>query len=261
MPLSNEIKDLVTRGAIFYISHSAGKDSQAMYAELVTLLPNNQIVVVHADLGVIEWNGVIEHIVANVIHKVNVVRAVKTFFEMVERRFEKRPDVPSFPSSSARQCTSDLKRDPIHKFIRNDLKARGKFLAVNCTGIRAQESTARSKKVPFVLNKRLSIAGREVYEWMPIFNWTTDEVFARIAAANQKPFYAYSENKRLSCVFCIMGCKSDLNHGARQRPELFEQYVKLEKKTGYTLFPKQSLEEKAGITVNELRGIKIAIAA
>ena len=256
----NEIQILIERGAVFYVSHSGGKDSQAMYAELVTSIPTDQVVVVHADLGEIEWTGVQDHINATVSHTVNVVQAVKTFFQMVERRFESRPDVPSWPSSAARQCTSDLKRDPIHKFIRNDLKARGKYLAVNCTGIRAEESTARSKKVPFALNKRLSIAGREVYEWMPIFNWTTVEVFARIDAANQVPFWAYKENERLSCVFCIMGCASDLNHGARQRPELFAKYVELENRTGYSMFAKQTLESKAGITVNELRGIPIVVS-
>ena len=257
--MNQQISDLIQQGAIFYVSHSAGKDSQAMYAYLTHSLeiPHDQIVVVHADLGEIEWNGVIDHIEATVDHQVNVVRAGKTFFEMVERRFESRPDAPSWPSSATRQCTSDLKRDPIHKFIRNDLKARNQHLAVNCTGIRAEESSARSKKIPFQINKRLSKAGRKVFEWMPIFNWTTDQVFQEIANAGQEPHFAYQENQRLSCVFCIMGCQSDLNHGARQRPELFAKYVEFEKRTGYTMFQGKSLEEKADITVGELAGIPV----
>lgn len=255
--LTTEIKCLITRGAIFYCSHSGGKDSQAMYAEMIEFVPDAQLVVVHADLGEIEWTGVQEHIENTTRHPINVVRASKSFFDMVERRTETRPDVPCWPSSAHRQCTSDLKRDPIHKFIRADLKARGKMLAVNCMGIRAQESSARAKKNPFVLNKRLSKAGREIYEWMPIFTWSTAEVFARITEAGQTPFWAYRENERLSCVFCIMGCAGDLNHGARQRPDLFAKYVEIERRTGYTMFAKQSLEEKAGITLGELSGIPI----
>lgn len=255
-----KIQDLIGRGAIFYVSHSGGKDSQAMYIHLLANgIPNDQVVVVHADLGEIEWTGVHAHIVDTVAHEVNVVHASKTFFEMVERRYENRPEVPCWPSSATRQCTSDLKRGPIHKFIRHDMKARESLLSVNCTGIRAAESNARAKKNPFTLSKTLSKAGREVYEWMPIFDWSTEKVFASIAQAGQEPFWAYEKNERLSCVFCIMGCKNDLRHGAEHRPELFSKYVEIEKRTGWTMFQGQTLEEKTGITVNELAGIPVVV--
>jgi 3'-phosphoadenosine 5'-phosphosulfate sulfotransferase (PAPS reductase)/FAD synthetase len=246
-----EILDLISRGAIFYCSHSGGKDSQAQYALLRGLVPHDQLVVVHADLGEIEWDGVQDHIRATVDHEVNVVRAVwkdgttKDLLSQVERRYQARPDVPCWPSSATRFCTSDLKRDPIHKFIRQDLKARGKLLGVNATGLRAQESPARAKRATLELNKRLSKAGREVYEWLPIHHLTTDQVFDLIAQAGQEPFHAYQEgNERLSCVFCIFGCQGDLRNGARQRPELLQKYVDLEEKTGYTFFHKQSILEK-----------------
>lgn len=243
-----QIHELIERGAIFYVSHSAGKDSQAMYALLSQLIPSDQIVVVHADLGEVEHHGVQDHIVATIEHELQVVRAKKTLFDMVERRFDTRPDAPSWPSSAHRQCTSDLKRDPIHKFIRNDLKARGQSLGVNCTGIRAEESTSRAKKTPFALNKRLSAAGREVYEWMPIFELTTEEVFAAIADAGQEPHAVYLEgNDRLSCVFCIMGSRNDFANGARLRPELLQKYAELEQRTGYTVFKDESVHERAGL--------------
>jgi hypothetical protein len=158
-----------------------------------------------------------------------------------------------WPSVSCRQCTSDLKRGPIMKFIRHDLKARGAKIAVNCTGIRAEESPARSRKEPFKLNDRESKAGRQVYDWMPIFELTTAEVFQAIAQAGQKPFWTYTRNERLSCVFCIMGSLNDLRHGAEQNPELYAKYVVLEKKIGHTMFTRGkepvSLEEHTGIPV------------
>jgi len=250
-----KIEELIARGAIFYVSHSAGKDSQAMYIALNRVVPHGQIVVVHADLGRVEWDGVQNHINATITHPLNVVRAKKTFFEMVEHRARTRPDVPPWPSSATRQCTSDLKRGPIHKFIRNDMKARGATLAVNCTGIRAEESAARKKKAPFKLLDSLClkerplksgkvIPGREVYEYMPIHHLTTQHVFWIIKQAGQQPHTAYGRNKRLSCVICIMGCENDILHGAEQRPDLVEEITEIEVRTGFTMFNGMSLKDR-----------------
>lgn len=244
-----EINKLIEDGAIFYVSHSGGKDSQAMYNLIREVVPNNQIVVIHSDLGEVEWPGVQDHIRANISHTLNIVRANKTFLEMVEKR-------GMWPSAAYRQCTSDLKRGPIFKFIRNDLKERGSTIAVNCMGLRAQESNSRAKKTPFIYNKMHSCNKRvirHVYDWLPIFHFNTEEVFEAIHKAGQKPFWAYEKNERLSCVFCIMGCVNDLRHGAEQRPDLFKKYVDLEKKIGHTMFLKGkepiSLEAHIGIEV------------
>lgn len=220
-----------------------------MYALLKNRIPTNQIVVVHSDLGEVEWEGVQEHIQKNTDHELNIVRANKTFLGMVENR-------GMWPSSAYRQCTSDLKRGPIFKFIRNDLKTKNATVAINCMGLRAQESTSRAKKIPFTYNKMQSCNNRvvrHVYDWLPIFHFKTEDVFETIRAAGEKPFWAYEKNERLSCVFCIMGCVNDLRHGAMQRPELYKKYVELEKKIGHTMFMKGkepiSLEEHVGIIV------------
>jgi len=245
----SELKQLISEGAIFYVSHSGGIDSQAMYALLLNVVPTEQLVVIHADLGEVEWVGVQDHIRKYTEHPVNVVRANKTFLEMVEKRGK-------WPSAAYRQCTSDLKRGPIFKFIRNDLKQRGASIAVNCMGLRAQESNARAKKEPFSYNRLESVNGRvirKVYNWLPIFHFTTEEVFQTIYNAGQEPFWAYERNERLSCVFCIMGCVNDLRHGAEQRPELYRKYVELERRIGHTMFMKGKkpigLEGHVGIPV------------
>lgn len=245
--VNESIDGLIAKGAIFYVSHSGGKDSQAMYAMLNRIVPHEQIVVVHADLGEVEWSGVQDHINENITHPLNVVRAGKTLLGMVEQR-------GMWPSAAFRQCTSDLKRGPIVKFIRADLKAKGKRLGVNCMGLRAQESAARAKRNPLTINGDLSRAGRTnrtVYDLLPIFEWSTEEVFAEIEMAGQKPFWAYEKNERLSCVFCIMGSLNDLRHGAEQNPKLYKTYVELEKKIGHTIFTKGKqpvyLEDHTGI--------------
>lgn len=237
--MTADIQALIARGALFVANHSGGKDSQCMLIKLLELVPREQLLVVHASLGEIEWAGALELArdqAAAAGLPFIVARADKTFLDMAERRFASRPDVPSFPSASHRQCTSDLKRGPIEREVRRYMAARDLSLVINCVGIRAQESPARAKLDVFAFNARNSKAGREWYDWAPIHALSTREVFAAIGAAGQTPHHAYaSGNERLSCVFCIMGSKNDIAHGAREHPELFARYVELEQRTGYTM--------------------------
>lgn len=256
--MTDQAMKAINDGAIVFCSHSGGKDSQAMYAFLRSFVPHDQIVVVHAHLGEVEWDGVKSHIRTNIEHELHVVTAQwkeggeKNLLNMVARRFETRPDAPSWPSAAYRQCTSDLKRNPIQKFMRHEMKRRGSLLAINAMGLRAEESSARAKRQVWSVNKAMSKAGRQVFDWNPIHHWKVAEVFAFIAQAGQRPFHAYaSGNERLSCVFCIMGCNGDLRNGARHHPELAAKYIKLERSTGYGLFSKtDTLESRlAGIPV------------
>jgi 3'-phosphoadenosine 5'-phosphosulfate sulfotransferase (PAPS reductase)/FAD synthetase len=244
------IQELIERKALFVVNHSGGKDSQAMMINLLKVhsVPVEQLVVVHASLGEIEWDGALE-LAEKQAREAGVTfivaRAQKSFFDMVERRFAERPEVPSFPSASHRQCTSDLKRGPIEREVRRYMKEHGLLLVVSCTGVRAAESAARAKLTPFARNERNSVAGRDWYDWNPIFTLSTDEVFETIRQNGQEPHWAYAEgNERLSCVFCIMGSKNDLARGAKARPDLFAKYVELEQRTGYTMhMSRKSLTE------------------
>jgi DNA sulfur modification protein DndC len=230
MIIPQQIKDLIQAGALFVINSSAGKDSQAMTILLSKIIPKNQLVIVHVHLPLVEWDNSVEHIEATAFGiPVRVCTAVKTFFEMVERR-------GMFPDKSRRQCTSDLKRGPIEKEIRAILRERGLNLVVSCEGMRAQESTGRALLEPFKKYEAQSIAGRSWYKWLPIFDMSTDQVFATIEEAGQKPFWTYAEGMtRKSCCFCIMANRGDLRIAKRLRPELFAKYVALEKKLGHTL--------------------------
>ena len=241
----DQARRLAGMGAVFYASHSGGKDSQAVYHRIRDIVPESQITVLHADLGRVEWTGIQDHITENVLpqHRPLTVRAGKDFIGMVRHRHATRPDVPSWPSSAARQCTSDLKRNPLEKAIRHDMKARGTELAVSCVGLRREESGYRARKVPWAVHNSLSKAGRQVFTWLPVLDWTEAEIFGRIEAEGQKPFHAYAEgNRRLSCVLCIMACPSDLANGKRLRPDLYEEYRQLERETGWTMFPGESLD-------------------
>lgn len=233
-----EIESLVNAGALFVSNHSGGKDSQAMLIKLLDVIPAHQLVVVHASLGSVEWPGALElardQASAAGLSFI-VATARKTLLEMVERRFESRPEVPCWPSASTRQCTSDLKRGPIQREVRRYAKANGFKTIVNCLGLRAQESPGRAKRQ--VLSKMsISNSVNTWFEWLPIHGLLTGEVFDTIRKAGQQPHYAYAlGNERLSCVFCIMASRNDLRNGAKYHPDLLEQYAVLEARTGYTM--------------------------
>lgn len=240
-----QIQNLIDRGALFVVDHSGGKDSQAMFATLAQVIPAHQLLVIHAALGDVEWDGC-EELIRDTIGDAPLIvcEAVTDFWGMVERR-------GMFPSPSNRQCTSDLKRTPIEREIRRYLKAHPEFggLVVNCTGLRAEESPARKKLEPLKFSAKGSKAGREWWEWLPIHDMTELEVFRTIAQAGQKPHWVYAAGmRRKSCAFCIMACDSDLTRAAELRPELYGRYVAKERELGFTLsMSRRTLPEITGI--------------
>lgn len=240
-----QVTALRDAGALFVLSHSAGKDSQAMAIVVRALVPDAQILVVHAALGDVEWEGVQEHIEATTTGLPLVLaHAASGFWDMVDRR-------GMFPSPANRQCTSDLKRGPIEREVRRYLAAHPEFQGrvVMCMGMRAQESTSRSKLATFKRSDKNSKAGREWFDWLPIFDLTERDVFAVIANAGQKPHWAYEAGMtRLSCCFCIMASDADLTTAARLNPELYGRYVAKERELGFTLsMSRKPLTEITGI--------------
>jgi len=276
-----EVRDLIARGALFVVNHSGGKDSQAMYLMLRQHVPATQLVIVHADLGPVEWAGAFEHIQSTTAGEpIYVCRSRRTLLQMIEER-------GMFPSPKQRQCTSDLKRGPIERTIRHIMAERivgfpthrgipdaapglpitaadhGANLIVNCMGMRAQESSGRARLAPFKFSERNSKNGREWYDWLPIHDWSEGQVFAAISGAGQKPHLVYSLGMtRFSCCFCIMASEQDLRTAARlateqpdllNDPDLYRKYVGLERSTGQVmLMPsktngRRTLEQITGV--------------
>ena len=69
--------------------------------------------------------------------------------------------------------------------MRRYLKAHARFggRLVNAMGMRAEESAARARKLRWRRNDRMTLAGREVRDWLPIFDHKTEEVFRIIRYA------------------------------------------------------------------------------
>ena len=82
----------------------------------------------------------------------------------------------------------------------------------------------------------MSVAGRGVFDWLPVFDLSTDDMFRVIRNAGQSPHWAYAAGmSRLSCSFCILASRADLRRAAELRPSLYRRCAELERRIGHTL--------------------------
>lgn len=246
------------------INSSAGKDSQASLTHVIELAdttgyPRDRIVVVHCDLGRVEWAGT--RALAQTQAEFYGLR-----FETVARDRDLLHQIEfergKFPSSAARYCTSDQKTAQVLKLMTALVKEAdlGRQMRIlNVLGIRADESPARAKKQAFEFEKKASNGKRHVDRWLAIFDWTTDDVWATIRRSGVPHHEAYDFGMpRLSCVFCIMAGNKELALAARLNPELAAEYVAVEKRIGHTFKHKMSMaqivEEARAADVDDLDG-------
>lgn len=205
--------------------------------------------------------------------------------DMVQRWQERMEQLegtgkPFWSSSANRYCTSDLKRDPINKHLRDY-----PFI-VSAEGLRAQESSARAKKSGCEVRSRITTKslkraevdealtnwggeddGRLALTWRPILEWTEADVWEAIGSSQEDVerrrtlyrlgaeeealegfpgFYAYVYgNERMSCALCVLASKGDLLNGARHNPELFATLLDMEETSGATFRQDLSLADLA----------------
>jgi 3'-phosphoadenosine 5'-phosphosulfate sulfotransferase (PAPS reductase)/FAD synthetase len=242
---------------------SAGKDSQAMLDYLVQLcdeqgVSRSRIVVVHCDLGRVEWAGTAELAQEQAEHyglRFEIVRReLGDLITQVEQRhaanIAKGKSQAPWPSSTARWCTSDQKTSQVLKLItsltdeiRNKAgwirEADGSYSKrqariLNCLGIRAQESAARAKKASFEKDPKACNGKRDVDRWLPIFSWDEEQVWDRIWASGVRYHEAYELGmERLSCCFCVLASRKDLTIAAKHNPDLAAEYVAVEERVGW----------------------------
>jgi len=251
----------LSRYQIIVVNSSAGKDSQAMLDYVVEQADaagvRDRIVVVHADLGRIEWPGTRELAERQAQH-------YGVRFEVVRRkgsdllgRIEERG---MFPDARNRWCTSDFKRTPVSTVITRLVaeQPRSFTWVLNCMGLRADESSARAKKLPFENDARLSNGRRRVDTWLPIHDWVEARVWWRIRQSGVPHHPAYDQGMpRLSCSFCVLASRSALVRAAQLRPDLAAEYAAVEDRTGH-LFRKDLsiqavIEEAAGADVTTVQ--------
>ncbi|WP_431976034.1 phosphoadenosine phosphosulfate reductase family protein [Micromonospora haikouensis] len=233
---------------LILINSSAGKDSQAMLHHLARQAraqdATGRVVVVHADLGDVEWTGTAalaqEQAEAYGLRFEIVRRTQSTLLEQVEQR-------GMWPSAKARYCTSDQKRAPIRKLITAlvaELALDRTAQVLNCLGMRAAESCARARKEAFQLDTGASSSRRQVWTWLPIHDWADERVWSTIRASGVRIHPVYAEGMtRASCSFCILASKPDLLRAVRLRPELAARYAALEARIGHRFRADVSMAE------------------
>jgi 3'-phosphoadenosine 5'-phosphosulfate sulfotransferase (PAPS reductase)/FAD synthetase len=232
---------------LILVNSSAGKDSQATLDVVVTAARAagvlHRVVVVHADLGDAEWDGVPELAAEHAAHyglRFEIARReqagqVETILQRVEQR-------RMWPDAARRWCTSDHKRGPIRKVMtrlvaeirdaRPDTQRPVHLL--NVMGLRAEESAARARRLPYAPNPSATNGRRRVDDWYPIHHWSVSQVWARIGTAGTRPHHAYRDGmSRLSCRFCVLASRSDLVCSARLNPELAHRHADVEQRVGH----------------------------
>ncbi len=223
------------------VNSSGGKDSQTALHEVVREcdrqgVDRSKIVVSHQCLGRVEWEGtrgLVERQAKHYGLRVEVSRyrdkygTESTLLDYVRKR-------KKWPDSNNRFCTSEFKRGPggrvIVKLFR---ESAGPVL--NVYGFRADESPARAKKKSFARNGRFSCGAREVWDWLPIHDWSAAAVWQSIRESGVPFHEAYDLGmSRLSCRFCIFAPRAALIVAGRANPELLDEYCDLEEEIGHT---------------------------
>ncbi len=229
------------------IGVSGGKDSQACTIAVMRHLDaighKGPRVLVHADLGMVEWDASLPGCKTLADHYglelIVVRRAAGGLMERWESRWQSSVRryaemetvtlVMPWSSSALRFCTSELKTQVITPELRRRFKNRP---IINVTGQRRQESIARAKLSISAYDLRASRPGSPMLNWRPILDWRIEEVFSEISAAGLALHEAYTtwNTSRVSCRFCVMSSRPDLA-AASQDPAsipLYRRMVRLE---------------------------------
>jgi 3'-phosphoadenosine 5'-phosphosulfate sulfotransferase (PAPS reductase)/FAD synthetase len=236
---------------VIELSSSAGKDSLAMKIRVARMLRAlglmDRAVVVHADLGRIEWTGTPELVQAQAAHLgfqrvVMVKRSQGDLLQHVEA-------YGKFPTPSTRYCTADHKRAQIYRAftalgaevrarraltVADGLDSKGPVRILNCIGLRSQESPGRAKRPALSRDPKPSGRNKIVDVWLPIQHLDEAEVWAECAASGAPIHPAYAAGfPRASCRFCIYMPYEALLLAGIMFPELLGEYVAVEKKIGH----------------------------
>jgi 3'-phosphoadenosine 5'-phosphosulfate sulfotransferase (PAPS reductase)/FAD synthetase len=284
---------------VVLINVSGGKDSIAMLVYLVLLavkqgFPLERLLVVHADLGSVEWDGnlelVREHAERVGLRLVVVAAGRDLLDEVVARRqrllAQGRPEVRPWPSALARSCTKSLKTQPVTKLMTHlaaeHRKVHGRTAQIrilNCLGIRAQESPARALQRPFgpdpatwtvspraarpatrtrpAVEERAGVPNgrRVVHRWLPIFDWSLEQVWAMVDASGLRVPQAYRlGSSRYSCPFCVLASRKDLVIAARHNRELARRYLAVERQVGHPFRLDMSIADVIAVSAETARG-------
>ncbi|WP_429118221.1 phosphoadenosine phosphosulfate reductase family protein [Aeromonas hydrophila] len=130
-----------------------------------------------------------------------------------------------FPSTMARFCTEELKRNPMQQQVLFPLLENHETEEVwSWQGVRADESTSRAK-----LPEKDEVRDGLI-NYRPILTWTAQDVFEfhRKHGVKWNPLYEQGLS-RVGCMPCIMCRKDELREIANRWPEEIERVAEWER--------------------------------
>lgn len=239
--ITEDIAGLIASDAPVAIGVSGGKDSQA--AALATIRHLDQVghagprILVHSDLGVVEWDEslpVCRRLADHLGLEIVVVRRKagdlmdrwEARWASSRRRYADLETVTlvlPWSTPAMRFCTSELKTHLIAAELRRRFPGR---TVINVTGVRRAESAARAKGAI-----ASPAADGRSWTWRPISDWSEADAFAAVAAAGLDAHGAYALGlSRVSCRFCIMSGAPDLAAATAiaESHDLYRRMVRLE---------------------------------
>lgn len=217
-----EVSEWLASGAVFAAGCSGGKDSTALALRLAEYLDEighkGPRVLIHSDLGVVEWKDslpVCERLAKRLGWELIVLRrAAGDMMDRWEARWASSLErysslscvkiILPWSTPGMRFCTSELKTDLICRELTKRYPGQ-KILSA--TGVRHDESAARSKMPIASPQPKLSARGCQGMNWNPIAPWSTPSVYDYIALKQEPLHEAYTVYKstRVSCAFCFSG--------------------------------------------------------
>jgi 3'-phosphoadenosine 5'-phosphosulfate sulfotransferase (PAPS reductase)/FAD synthetase len=242
-----EVATALSHGAPVAFGVSGGKDGSAAASAtcraLAAMGHTGPRILIHSDLGRTEWAEslpICEALAARLGLELVVVR--RQAGDMLDRWLTRwRNNVARYanlecvklilPWSTAamRFCTSELKtaiicRELVRRFPGHTI--------LNVTGIRSQESPNRAKQPYAKPNNRLTSRTTTGLDWLPIKDWTLDQVWAEHKGADLPVHSGYTRwgVSRISCAFCILAGGDDLVRSAAnpEHTPLYRAMVDLE---------------------------------
>ena len=226
---------------------SGGQDSDVLAIEVSRVLKSRDFrgtfVLIHSDLGLIEHKESLPQCRRLAAHVDAELFVVQPLLPMLERWEKRRVDntfrfenlervklLSPWSSADMKFCTSEEKVAPITQFLKN--RFPGKFI-INAVGLRREESTNRKKKPVWQENKLLR--GKKLQtdgiDWFPILDYLKEHVAAVHFCEHFSRHPVYEKgNERISCVFCVLGSRNDLEVGLTDPYNLqsFNRIVSLE---------------------------------
>lgn len=226
---NDEVSALLASGAAVAVGVSGGKDScaaaLATFEHLDTVGHTGPRVLIHADLGRVEWADSLptcERLAVHLGAELLVIRRaagdmmdrwLKRWSNNVQRYVDLSCVKVILPWSTPRMrfCTSELKSQPMAAAL---VKRFPGQRIVSASGVRREESDNRASAPTSKGNNRLTSKTHRTtgIDWNPIAAWTEADVFAFCASRRFVMHEGYTKfgMSRISCAFCIMASGRDL---------------------------------------------------